>query len=161
MHQLARGALEDLLLFGEYERHGQSGRPSTFLAMMLSWISDVPPSMVLPRDRSQSRVRVELVLAEARAFPAEPLRPGEVHHELAAPLVQLGAVELEDRRLGTGRLAGLQAVARPRQREVEAELVQLDLRQAVTHHRIGEPAVLAAGRYCRASAGAASGRRAP
>ena len=124
----------------------QSGRPSTFLAMMLSWISDVPPSMVLPRERSQSRVSVSSSLAEARAFPAEPLRPGEVHHQLAAALVQLGAVELEDRRLGTGRLPGLQAVARARQREVQAELVELDLRQAVAHHRIGEAAVLTAGR---------------
>src|SRR5262249_22935776 len=56
LHELAGRPLQDLLLLDQGERHGQSGSPSTFLAMMLSWISDVPPSMVLPRERSQSRV---------------------------------------------------------------------------------------------------------
>jgi hypothetical protein len=33
-----------------------SGNPSTRLETMFFWISDEPPSMVLARDRSQSRV---------------------------------------------------------------------------------------------------------
>ena len=59
--------VEHLLLFVEDEAqrlltvahddaHLPSGRPSTCLAMMLSWISLDPPSIVLARERSHSRV---------------------------------------------------------------------------------------------------------
>src|SRR5262249_58691412 len=46
--ELARRLLEELLLLGEHEVHPrQSGSPRTRLAMMFSWISEVPPSIVL------------------------------------------------------------------------------------------------------------------
>ena len=70
--------------------------------MMLSWISLVPPSMELARERSHVARARELARGEALAFPAEPLIAEDLHHELAAALVQLGAVELEHRRLGAG-----------------------------------------------------------
>jgi hypothetical protein len=67
VHELTRRAAQHLLLFVEDEAqrlltvahddaHLPSGRPSTCLAMMLSWISLDPPSMVLARERSHSRV---------------------------------------------------------------------------------------------------------
>ena len=69
-----------LLIFGEYELHDrlpaprrrplQSGRPSTRLAMMLSWISEVPPSMELPRARSQPRVRS--ISSSSKPGPSQP-----------------------------------------------------------------------------------------
>ena len=74
-----------------------SPSPSTRRAMMLSWISDVPPSIVLARERSQSRVLLQLVAVEAGSLPAEPAEAGELHAQLLAPLVELGAVELEHR----------------------------------------------------------------
>ena len=42
-------------------------------AMMLSWISDVPPSMVLARERSHSRVCCSSPALKPVAFPAEPV----------------------------------------------------------------------------------------
>src|SRR6266702_4044820 len=67
--ELACGVLEELLLFREDEVH-QSGSPSTRLAMMLSWTSEVPPSIELPRERSQSRVT--LSSSSAKPGPSQP-----------------------------------------------------------------------------------------
>jgi len=44
------------LIFGS--RYAPLGSPRSRVAMMLSWISEVPPSIELPRERSQSRVNV-------------------------------------------------------------------------------------------------------
>src|SRR4029450_4383327 len=60
-----------------------------------------------------------LLVPEPGALPSEALRPGEHDHQLAPALVQLGAVELEDRRFGTRWLARLQASAAARQRGSE------------------------------------------
>src|SRR6185436_13098391 len=48
---------------------------------------------------------LELVGLEARAFPADALRTADRDHELAPAHVELGAVVLEDRRLGPGLVA--------------------------------------------------------
>src|SRR5262249_42196509 len=79
---------KQFLVFSEYEFHSespvseyashacplqksiQSGSPNTRLAMMLSCISLVPPSMVLPRERSQSRVSVS-----SRSLKPGPSQP--------------------------------------------------------------------------------------
>ena len=59
--------------------------------MMLSWTSDVPPSIELAFERSHSRVRRNLVLGEAFALPAQRLEAlGRQQHFVAA-LVQFGA----------------------------------------------------------------------
>ena len=97
--------------------------------------------MVLPRERSQSRVSFTSSLGEARAFPAERLRPGDRTMQLAAPHVELRAVVLEDRRLGAGLVAGLHAVLRAFDGQVEAGLVDLELRDAVAHHGVGDAVV--------------------
>src|SRR5205823_8940233 len=88
--------------------------------------------------------RAQLLVVEARALPAERLGPEHVERERAATLVQLGAVVLEDRRLRARRAAGLRAVARASERQIEARLVHLDLRDVVAYERIGDPAVLLA-----------------
>src|SRR5207249_1691822 len=67
--ELARRVLEELLLFREDQVH-QSGSPSTRLAMMSSWTSEVPPSIELPRERSQSRVI--LSSSSAKPGPSQP-----------------------------------------------------------------------------------------
>src|SRR5439155_21949958 len=87
---------------------------------------------------------LELLLRKARALPAERLRPQHLHHQLAAALVQLRPVELEDRRLGAGLVAGLGAVAGARERQIEAGLVHLDLRDTVADARIGDASALLA-----------------
>ena len=79
--------------------------------MMLSCTSEVPPSIELPRERSQSRVERELLVVVAGTFPAERLRTGDRAPAARAALVQLGAVELEDRALRTGLVARLGRVA--------------------------------------------------
>src|SRR5205823_13964896 len=87
---------------------------------------------------------LELLVRKARALPAERLRPQDLHHQRAPALVQLRPVELEDRRLGAGLVAGLGAVARARQRQIETGLVHLELRDAVAGARIGDAAALLA-----------------
>ena len=56
--QLARGLLDLVLVLGEVEVHAAApfrrGRPSTRSATMFLRISVVPPSIVLPRERSSS-----------------------------------------------------------------------------------------------------------
>ncbi len=52
-HDVARLSPQRLLVFRERELHQRPlGRPSTRSAMMLRRISDVPASIVLPRERS-------------------------------------------------------------------------------------------------------------
>ena len=50
--ELLRGAPQHLLLVGEREVHRLLGSPRTRSAMMLRRISEVPPSIVFPRERS-------------------------------------------------------------------------------------------------------------
>src|ERR1700687_3513230 len=85
-HELASGLLQQRLFFGEDQFHGgdpeaatQSGSPNTRLAMMLSWISDVPPSIELPRERSQSRVNVSSC----------SLNPGPSHPKACGPAIAI------------------------------------------------------------------------
>src|SRR4051812_48415498 len=74
--------------------------------------------------RTQPRARLlELVLREARAFPAQALRSANRQHQLLTPLVQLGAVDLEDRRLRAGAVASLHAIGVALHGEQEATLV--------------------------------------
>ena len=94
----------------------------------------MPPSIELPRERSQCARERELVVVEAGALPAEPLRARDPHHELVAALVQLGAVDLEDRALGPGPVARLRGVAAALHGEVERALVHLELRDLVAQH---------------------------
>src|SRR5262245_5676360 len=61
--------------------------------------------------------QADFAVVEAGSFPAEGLWAGDLHRELAPALVQLGAVELEERGLGAGFVAGLHAVARARHGE--------------------------------------------
>src|SRR5207237_9077461 len=86
--------------------------------------------------------RAQLLVVEPRALPAERLWAEHVERERAAALVQLGAVVLEDGRLRPRRAAGLGALACAREREVEARLVHLDLRDVVADERVGDTAVL-------------------
>src|SRR5436189_180068 len=107
----------------------------------------VQPSRAISRQSAREKPVARgpaLLLREPRALPAERLRPQHLHHQLAAALVQLRPVELEDRRLGPGLVAGLGAVARAREREIETGLVHLDLRDAVTDARIRDAPALPA-----------------
>src|SRR5690606_17085546 len=74
---------------------------------------------------------VQLALVEAGALPAERLRAGDRDRDLHAALVQLGAVDLEHRALGAGRVAGAGGVAGALGREHEGARIHLDLRDAV------------------------------
>ena len=104
--------------------------------MTLSWISEVPPSMVLPRDRSQSRVCWSS--SAEKPSPSQPSACGPriESSELLPPLVELRAVQLEEGRLRAGALAARRAVGGALHRELEAELVHRQLRDAVAEERV-------------------------
>ena len=87
---------------------------------------------------------LELVGLEAGALPAQPLRAGDVDHQLEAALVELGAVDLEDRALGTGLVAGLGGVARALHGQHEGLRVHLGARDLAADHRIGDRVAVAA-----------------
>src|SRR5262249_51671848 len=80
----------------------------------------------------------DLVLVEAGAVPAEPLRSRDPHRELVAILVQLGGVDLEQRALRPGAVTRLRGVAAALHGQVERALVHLELSDLVADQRVAE-----------------------
>src|SRR5262249_48606566 len=80
--------------------------------------------------------RLGLVGLEALALPAQRLGTEDRAGEIAPSLVQLRPDELEDRRLMTRLVPRLRAVLRALKSEIEARLVDLERRDAITQDRI-------------------------
>src|SRR4029079_16462121 len=86
----------------------------------------------------------QLALVEARSVPAEALRPADRELELVPALVELGAVDLEDRRLRPRLSAGFHHIRVALHGEREAPLVHGDLDDAIAQQRSGDAPVAVA-----------------